>query len=268
MSDNYKLYTSYESLIKKLENNGIELYIKWLDENKIRINMPIANDKIMISSLCIAVQFHHIDLIKYIIENGGNIDGIMDNCISHYTPLSAISLIDEYYIAHNKGQDTNLTRRQNRKLLAIKNEIFELLILNGADINLLGLNGKNLLGLELSKPLTHINSEFIENIIRKGLDPNINNFITNKEIPFSFDPKGWMMKRKILHFLVKGNTALALDLAWSVKPIVILIWSIIVMHIISEDIGKGDIYGLYLDISGVINFIKKIVSRITRVYTY
>ena len=261
MNDDYKLYTSYESLIKKLENNGIEVYTKWLDENNIRVNTPIAMGKIMISSLCVAVQFHHIDLIKYIIDNGGDINGVMENCISHYTPLSAISLIDEYYIKYNKSRDN----KQVKKVLMIKNEIFELLILNGADINLLGLNGKNLLGLELSKPLTHIIPKFIENIIKTGLNPNLNNFITNQEIPFSFDNKSWMAKRKILHFMIKNNQSLSIDLAWSIKPIVILLWSIIVTHIISEDNGKGDIFGLYLDISGVINFIKKLCPKPSKI---
>ena len=266
MSEEYKLFTSYESLIKKLENDGMENYIKWLKENSIRINTPISWGKIMVSPLCISVIFHHIDLLDYIIKNGGNINGIMDNCISYYTPLSAIALIDEYYIS-NKIMDNKLKAlksKNRKKLLDIKINIFEILILGGADINSLGLNGRNLLGLELGKPLTHIMSDFIEYIISKGLNPNINNFVTNKEIPLCFDNKSWMINRKILHFLVKGNQSLGISLAWSVKPIIILLWSIIITQIVSVNDGKGDIFGLYLDVSDFIKFVRKLCPKLSK----
>ena len=100
------------------------------------------------------------------LKNGCNIDGIMDDSVSYYTPLSAIYLIDIYYIRVNldiKNKLQILNRDNKIKLLKIKIEIFDLLVLNGADTNLLGLNGKNLLGLELGKPLSHINNKFISN---------------------------------------------------------------------------------------------------------
>ena len=260
MSDEYKLFTSYESLIKKLENDGINDYIKWLKENSIRINTPISWGKIMISPLCISVIFHHIDLLEYILKNGANIDGIMDNCVSYYTPIASVALIDEYYIGNKilENKLEELKSKNRKKLLDIKINIFEILILEGADINLLGLNGRNLLGLELGKPLTHIMPDFIEYIISKGLNPNINNFVTNKEIPLCFDNKSWMRNRKILHYAPKGNQCLVISLAWSLKPIIILLWSIIITHIVSVNDGKGDIFGLYLDISDFVKFVKKL----------
>ena len=124
------------------------------------------------------------------LKNGCNIDGIMDDSVSYYTPLSAIYLIDIYYIRVNleiKNKLQILNRDNKIKLLKIKIEIFDLLVLNGADTNLLGLNGKNLLGLEFGKTLSHINNKFISYIISKGKNPNYNNFVTNKEIPLSFD---------------------------------------------------------------------------------
>ena len=88
----------------------------------------------MVSPLCISVIFHHIDLLDYIIKNGGDMNGIMDNCISYYTPLSSIALIDEYYISNKimDGKLKALKGKNRKKLLEIKINIFEILILKGA----------------------------------------------------------------------------------------------------------------------------------------
>ena len=262
MNDNYKLYTSYKSLNKKIEKDGIKDYIAWLSENKTRVNKSIKYSNLStLSPLCIAVKFHNLKLIKFMLKNGCNIDGIMDDSVSYYTPLSAIYLIDIYYIRVNldiKNKLQILNRDNKIKLLKIKIEIFDLLVLNGADTNLLGLNGKNLLGLELGKPLSHINNKFISYIISKGMNPNYNNFVTNKEIPLSFDNNSWFSNKKVSHFFPKNTQALELSLVWSVKPIIILYWSIIVTSILILDDGKGDIFGLYLDISSTFVYIQKI----------
>ena len=268
MSNDYKLYTSYDTLINSLTQNGIEKYIKWLRENKNRFSKGIVHGNYTLSPFCAAVQFHHMELLNFLVKNNCNINGILDNGLSYYTPLSAIYLIDIYYIQNNsvKNKLSPPTKAMIKKLYDIKTDIFDLLVLNGADINALGMNGKNLLGLELGKPLTHIDPKFIYYILSKGIDPNYTNFVTSKEIPFSLDKKSFLTPRKILHILPTGNQSLRLAINWALQPITILLWSLIITYILSKDDGNGDIFGLYLDISLPIKFIRQLDKDYNRYF--
>ena len=268
MSNDYKLYTSYDTLINSLTQNGIEKYIKWLKENENRFNKGVTYGKYTISPFCVAVQFHHMELLHFFVKNAHNINGGLDNNRSYYTPLSAIYLIDIYYIQNNsiKNKLSPPTKAMLKKLYDIKTGVFDLLVLNGADINALGLNGKNLLGLELGKPVTHIDPQFIYYILSKGIDPNYTNFITSREIPFSLDKGSFLAPRKIFHILPTGNQSLRLAINWALQPITILLWSTIVTYILSIDDGNGDIFGLYLDISLPVKFIRQLDNNYNRYF--
>ena len=159
------IYSSFSSLAKELECN-VAKYKEWLEHCTIRLNKAIIyKDKYNLSPLCAAIYCQNLDLVMWLLKAGCNKNGHLETIQSYYTPLTSIYLLNIYYYKTHGKLD-------KKKLFLIKQKLFDLLVLEGVDINDGGLNGKNLLALECMKPSILIDPKWIEYLLIKGINPN------------------------------------------------------------------------------------------------
>ena len=217
-------FLKYNTLVKHVQEKGIDEYKKWLNSCIYRLHEPIKYLNKNISPLSFAIHCFKPDFVMWMINKGININCLLENGYSYYSSISSIILIDVYFL--NFIRKTKylipLTSQEKKKIFAMKQLIFDLLVLQGADINMTGLNGKNLLALECSKPIILIDIKWIKYILSKGINPNLFNFFSKKETILTQDRNSWLSYKKENH-KISSNICIA----WFFQPIVIIYWSMV-----------------------------------------
>ena len=218
------IYLEYETLISEIQEKSMDTYKKWLEESPNRLHKPIKYHYKNISPLSFAIHCFDPDFIMWMLNKGINKDGLLEEGPSYYSSISSIILIDVYFLNFIRKNSylTPLTKLEKKKIFCMKQVIFDLLVLQGADMNMHGLNGKNLLALECSKPIPLIDIKWIKYILTKGINPNIFGFISKKETILFKDDTSWLSFRKDNHQI---NSSLCI--AWFFQPILIIYWSMI-----------------------------------------
>lgn len=218
------IFLKYDTLIKHVQENGIDDYKNWLNESIFRLHKQINYRYVNISPISFAIHCFKPDLIMWMINKNININGILEDGYGYYSSISSIILIDVYFLNFVRKTKylTPLTKQEKKKIFCMKQVIFDLLILQGADINMTGVNGKNLLALECSKPVPLIDIKWIKYILSKGINPNFFNFIPKTETILIHDSNSWLSYKKDNH-QINSN----LCVIWFFQPIVITYWSMV-----------------------------------------
>lgn len=218
------IYLKYDTLVNKIRQDGIDDYKNWLNESINRLHLPIKYKYKNISPISFAIHCFKPDLIMWMLNTGVNKNGFLEAEPSYYSSISSIILIDVYFINFIRKCDTliPLSKKEKKKIFCMKQIIFDLLVLKGADINLCGLNGKNLLALECSKPITLIDVKWIKYILTKGVNPNIFSFFSKKDTILATELSSWLAYRRDSH---KIN--LDLCISWFFQPAIIIYWSMV-----------------------------------------
>lgn len=218
------IYLEYSTLLGDIHANGVDEYKKWLNESISRLHQPIKYHDKNISPLSFAIHYFNPDFILWMLNKGVNKDGMLENGYGYYTSISSIILIDVYFINYirRKSSLVPFTKSEKKRIFCMKQVVFDLLVLQGADMNIHGLNGKNLLALECGKPVLLIDVKWIKYILTKGMNPNIFNFISKKETILSQDYDNWFAYKRKNHKIDP-----ILSMAWFFQPILIIYWSMI-----------------------------------------
>lgn len=227
------IYSDYETLICEIQEKKMDTYKKWLDESPNRLHQPIKYHDKNISPLSFAIHCFDPDCIMWMLNKGINKNGLLEDGQGYYSSISSIVLIDVYFLNFIRKHSyiVPLTKSEKKKIFCMKQIIFDLLVLQGADMHIHGLNGKNLLALECSKPIPLIDVKWIKYILSKGMNPNIFNFISKTETILFKDETSWLSFKRDNH---KINPLLCIS--WFFQPILIIYWSMIfsVLYTFSE----------------------------------
>lgn len=98
--------------------------------------------------LSLAIMNDRVDIVEYLLGKGANILGITNEGICMDSPITFASFIDDINIFKN---------------------MIDLLLINGADINGVGISNVTLLGYLAQE---YVDYERIEYVLKKGADPN------------------------------------------------------------------------------------------------
>lgn len=155
-------------------------------------------DEVLYSAVHWAVVSDQVEMVKYLLDQGANIEGNDD--LGGYTPLMNTSLYDMVELLVKRGANVNAKNKFNYTPLhkAVFNfvegkrkekdckKILDLLISNGANLNAQDNNGNTPLMTAIQKTTP------AKILIAKGADVNLAN--KNKETPLMLAAKGGLLK--------------------------------------------------------------------------